>query len=543
MISLLDAHGNPLAPPKPSPVSAIAGAGRRENTPYDAANIYSQRMAGWQPFLWSPDAELNMFRDRIVSRVRDLVRNDGWASGSVTSTLDNVVGANFRPIAKPDYRALAAYSGLSTFDAQWAADYGRALEAAWRTWSEDLNRYCDAARKMTISQIFRLAFRHKLIDGDSLALMLWQKDRIGYGKSRYATTVQLIDPDRLSNPQLNFDTQLMRGGVAVDHLGAATGYYIRRAHMGDWFNAGDSMHWDLIPRETPWGRPMVVHDFDVERAGQHRGGAGILTPVLERMKMLTQYDGAELDANVINAIFGAYIKSPFDPQVVQSALGNDAELNQYQTARGEFHKGGGDIALGGARLPQLFPGEDIVALRSDRPNTAYSEFQSTFLRNIAAATGGSYEQISKDWSKTNYSSARGALLEAWKTLGRRRLDFASGFASQIFSCFAEESHFVDKLPVPSGAPDFIECRLAYSRARWIGPGRGWVDPLKERQGAMLGIEACFSTLENEAAENGFDWEENLEQRAQEVEAFKKRGLPLPSWGSETDEVVQTEKIG
>jgi hypothetical protein len=28
-------------------------------------------------------------------------------------------------------------------------------------------------------------------------------------------------------------------------------------------------------------------------------------------------------------------------------------------------------------------------------------------------------QFSNDWSDTNYSSARGALLEAWKTMSRR----------------------------------------------------------------------------------------------------------------------------
>jgi hypothetical protein len=33
---------------------------------------------------------------------------------------------------------------------------------------------------------------------------------------------------------------------------------------------------------------------------------------------------------------------------------------------------------------------------------------------------------------------------------------------------------VDDLPLPRGAPDFLECRNAYSRCRWQGPGRGWV---------------------------------------------------------------------
>lgn len=81
--------------------------------PYDAADQFSDTMANWQPSLWSPDNEINTSRDQVVARVRDMVRNDGWASGSVTRILDNAVGASFRPLAKVDYRTLALMTGES----------------------------------------------------------------------------------------------------------------------------------------------------------------------------------------------------------------------------------------------------------------------------------------------------------------------------------------------------------------------------------------------------------------------------------------------
>ena len=542
VIKILDAQGNPMVEKK-SPISAIAGnAFRGESVPYDSAKNYGQRMGNWQPFLWSPDGEINMFRDRMVSRGRDLVRNDGWASGSISSMTDNIIGASFRPISKPDYRALEQYTGNKTFDYKWAEEFGAALEANWRDFSEDNNYYCDAQRTLTMSQMFKLAFRHKMIDGDAIALMLWSPGNIGLGKTRYATQVQLIDPDRLSNPQTTYDTKNTRGGVRVDHLGAPQGYYIRRAHIGDWFSAGDAVTWDYIERETAWGRPVVVHDYDHARAAQHRGGVGILNPVLERMKMLSQYDGTELDAAIINAIFATYIKSPYDPEVVQTALGNNDELGAYQEARSGFHSGK-DLSLNGSRIPQLFPGEDIVALKSERPNSAFGEFQKAMLRNIASATGSSYEQLSRDWSQTNYSSARAAILETWKTFDRHRKDFVVGFCNPIFSCFAEESFEMDNLPLPKGAPDFAECRRAYSSTMWIGPGKGWVDPVKERTGAMLGIEGGLSTLEKECAESGTDWRDNIAQRSREIEEFKRFGINPPAAYAPHDEVISTEKLG
>jgi capsid protein len=172
-VIIYGADGNPIER-KPSRAQMLAGGSGRYGGPaYDAADIYGQHMAAWTPALWSPDGELNPYRDRIVSRVRDLVRNDGWASGAVTRILDNVVGPALRPISKPDYRFLAQVTGLSTFDHAWAKDYARAVDANWRSWAADnIGRWCDAARKMSFGEMMRVGFRHKLIDGDALAIML-----------------------------------------------------------------------------------------------------------------------------------------------------------------------------------------------------------------------------------------------------------------------------------------------------------------------------------------------------------------------------------
>jgi lambda family phage portal protein len=536
-VQILGVDGKPL-PTRRNRASMLSGAGQ---VAYDAADMSGQHMRDWQPFLWSPDGELNPYRDRIVSRVRDLVRNDGWASAAITRTLDNVIGADFRPISKPDYRALYAQTGITAFDHVWADEFGRALEAAWRTWTEDPGHFCDAQRKLTMPQMMRLAFRHKIVDGDALGVLQWMPERLARG-ARYATVLQLIDPDRLSNPQQNFDQNTMRGGVEVDAYGAPLAVHIRKAHQGDWFSAGKSVTWERIPYETDWGRPVVVHDYDFDRASQHRGGAGILTPVLERLKMLIQYDGKELDAAIINAIFGAYITSPFDQQMVADALDEDSDkaLTGYQSARRDFHDER-EISLGNSRLPILFPGESINTVSAARPAGNFAEFENAMLRNVAAGTGMSAQQISQNWSDVNYSSYRAAALEAWKTFDRRRSDFARGFGQPIFCAFIEEWLDVDKFPMPNGAPSFMEARAAYSRAWWIGPGRGYVDPLKERQGQALGIESGISSLEEETAQaTGTDWRDNADQRAIEVEYYKKRGVPLPSTlqGVSAEEVTQ-----
>lgn len=497
---------------------------------YDAADIYGQRMQGWMPPLFSADTERSPYRNRIVSRVRDLVRNDGWASGAVTRVLDNAVGVMLRPVSKPDYRYLAHLSGNSAFDAQWAHEFSRAVDSYWRAWADDPGRYNDAERMLTFAQQMHLGFRHLVVDGDALAYLPWLEENIGLGRARYATAMQIIDPDRLSNPQNQYDLKNMRNGVEITDAGVPIAYHIQRSHQADWYNMSETVIWDRIDRETSWGRPQVVHFFEHHRGGQHIGGTGMLTPVLQRLKMLIKYDGTELDAAIVNAIFGAYIESPYDHDMTAEAMeGGDNSLGAYQEGRAAFHEQR-NISLQGSRLPILFPGEKVNTVSAARPAGNFREFERAVLNNVASGAGMAPMQVSNDWSDVNYSSARGALLEAWKTLKRRRDDFSIGFASPIRIAVLEEIMEADDLPLPRNAPPFLAARHAYARCRWLGPGRGWIDPVAEREGAILGMQGGISTLEDECAESeGRDWEETLDQREVEQKAFEDRGLEQPEW--------------
>lgn len=526
-VQILDHRGEPMSSAPPRMLALVGG---NNGSPYDAADMYSDHMAAWLPYLTSPDGALNSYRDTIVARMRDIVRNDGWASGTITRILDNAVGANFRPISKPDYKALASYSGISAFDERWAYEYAQALDANYRTWALGRGRYADVSRNLTMPQMFRLGFRHKLIDGDALGLVQWKPQRIGPGRAHYATALQILDPDRLSNPTLSYDQKNLRGGVEIDEDGVAIAYHIRRAHQNDMWSAGDSMIWDRIPRETEWGRPIIVHDYDHDQAAAHRGGAGILAPVLHRLRMLFSYDVAELDASLLNAIFGAYIESPFDQEYVEGALSGADQLNAYQSERSAFHdKNRIKVPGSGAAMSKLFPGEKIGQVQAERPNANFAQFEKAVLRNVASAAGVSAQQVSNDWSDVNYSSHQGALQEFFKTLGRRRDDFSSGFCQPIRECFVEESMEMDDLPLPAGAPDFIECGAAYARAKWIGPAKGWTNPVDEVKGAVLGMDAALMDYDVLCEEQGFDGDDMIIARKHTIRRFKEAGIPLPTW--------------
>jgi lambda family phage portal protein len=497
---------------------------------YESDSLYSPELNTWVPWLRSPDTEINWYRDRRVSRTRDIERNDGWARGATMRVADDTIGSQFRLIADPDWEALARVA--PGFDAAWADKFAEVVESEWALWADDPVHWCDATRSLSMVQMFRVQLRHKIVDGEDLAVLLWKPEVVGPGAARYATTLAIIDPDRLSNPYQGPDTHNLRGGREINNDGAPIAYHIRRAHQNDMFDAAESMVWDRIPRETEWGRPVVIHDFDHDRAAQNRG-VGLLNPVLAKLKMLGRYDTAELQQALLQTVISTFVESPYDPEQIRNAMeapaGGYPELDAYQQMRSDFHSTRGLMA-GDVRIPTLAPGEKVSFAAPRHPSQNFGEFEHAALRSVASAMGTTAEAITRDFSKANYSSLRASMLDAWRTMVRRRADFGIGTATPVYTAFLEE--LLDREPalLPRRAPDFMEMRAAYAGCRWIGPGRGWVDPVKERQGAVLGLDAGFGTLQDECAEiSGADWRKRLRQRAREIKQMKELGLPAPDW--------------
>ncbi|MGE3333630.1 MAG: phage portal protein [Rhodospirillaceae bacterium] len=480
-----------------------------------AADTRVGDLAAFLPGMKSADAAFLPERSLISRRIQDQVRNDGWTASTLNRYVDHAIGSNFRLSYQPDWRALG-------IDRKEAYAFTQEVEKFWRGYVDDPRQYCDATEQTNFTGVVGLAFRHRMGDGEVVAALRWlERDDFPF-----RTAMQVIDPDRLSNPNDEVDTDRLRGGVELNALGAAQAYHFRATHPGDvFFGQSDTYKWNRVPKRTKWGRPMVVHQFERERAGQTRGKSG-LTTVVKKIFMANKYADAEMQAAVINAMLSLFIKSPMDTDGLAEMLstkGAGSAFDNYIDARTEFHQKGA-ITLGGARIPHLFPNEDIATLDTARPNANYAEFEKRVLRYFAASTGQSYEQAAADYSETNYSSARAAILDSWKFLSARLGHFAQGFCTPWFFAWLEDAVDGGVIKLPKGAPEFWKAPAAYARCRWNGPGRGWIDPTKEAQASQLRMDSQISTLAKENAEQGEDWRETLEQQAFENEVIAELGL-------------------
>ncbi|MDE2470848.1 MAG: phage portal protein, partial [Bradyrhizobium sp.] len=316
-----------------------------------------------------------------------------------------------------------------------------------------------------------------------------------------------------------------RAGVELGPNGEPLAYYIRSAHPGDIGVIGAfPWVWEAAPRKYGNGRWCVVHAFEPRAAGQVRGEPP-LAPVLRKLHMLGKYDQAELQAAVLNAVMAAVVTSPNDHDQIAEAMsgGDNAALTNLQDARAGYYKSHG-VKLEGAKVLFAFPEDKFDFSRPEHPNANYGGFLRTGLLNIAAAAGLSYEQLTGDWSQSNYSSARAADLIIRRGFSSRKDNFAAQHMQPHYRNWLEEAIARGRVKLPKGAPKFREAVQAYCAAKWIGPPRGFVDPEKEAKAAIDRLSVGISTYEREAAEQGEDYIDLLDQRARERREMLERGL-------------------
>jgi lambda family phage portal protein len=282
--------------------------------------------------------------------------------------------------------------------------------------------------------------------------------------------------------------------------------------------------WERIPARTDWGRRRVIHIFDKQRAGQNRG-VPHLAAVMRQFKMLEHYQKTELQAAIVNAMIALFIETPLDQTSLEQLFA--AAGDPLAVIEGRLNAARAPLQGGG--IYPLFPGEKAYSHNPNRPSGAYAPFVNSLFDSIAVGLGMSPEMFTKNFRESNYSSARMALLETWRFFLGRRQFLGAYWCDPAKDLWLEEAVSLGDLE----APEFYQNRHAYGRAQWIGPGKGWVDPVKEPQGARLRLDGLLSTLERECAEQGLDYEEVLDQVSFERGLMAERGLSGPAPDSQS----------
>lgn len=498
---------------------------------YDGAKRFDHDLSRWTPPLNSADLDILPDKELLDARSRDTFRNDAYVQGGETAHKDGIVGACYFLNAKPELSVLGKTE-------EWGEKFQQEVEALFYLWGESPRKWVDAARKKTFTAMIRLGVGVGVSGGEMLATVEWLRDR---GR-QMSTAIQMVDTDRLSTPTEYQWDENVRAGVRTNQFGAPQSYYIRMRHQHDigTFIGDAAFRWKEVAAEKPWGRQQVIHIFEESRVDQTRAIASIVAG-LKEIAITRKFRDVTLQNAVLNAMYAATIESELPPEAVYQQLGGGniasgvtGYAEEYLAAINAYVGASKHMKLDGVKVPHLFPGTKLKMQPAGSPGGVGQGFEQSLLRYIAAALNVSYEELSRDFSKTNYSSARAAMAQTWKHQQARKRFFADAFADAIYRAWLEEAIQKDMLKTfPASEADslYTDGSLnlmfeALAGAEWIGAARGQIDELKETQAAVLRIKYGLSTHEDELSRLGKDWRKVYIQLERERKEREARGIEL-----------------
>ena len=463
---------------EPTPRTRISPA--RRNAVYGGANT-GRLYQDWYAPITSADYEIRTSMRLLRARARQLVRDNDYAGGFIDELANNVVGI----------AGIRLEATVSTVVDELHDPTNDAIEKAWADFCNPENCSADGVDDMVALQ--RLAIQTWAVDGEALY------KKLPYFENDHLFALQAIDVDRLDefyNILPTAGQNEIRMGVEIDQFERRVAYHVWNRHPTD----GGMRKRERIPAD------QIIHLFTRTRPGQTRGVTWF-APALTSFKMLDGYTEAELVAARTAAAKMGFIETktpdgigpsvdltkPAAPRVMEAAAGIVEELAVNQTFKEWDPK---------------------------HPSAAFKEFTSVILRGQARALGVSYMTFTGDLNGTSYSSGRIGLLperDHWRSL---QGSMAMRFCRPVYRAWVPMARLAGVLAVDGRIASDL------SQIQWKGRGWAWIDPLKDMQGTVLGIQHGLDSRTDALMEQGLDLETTFDHLAQEIALAKKKGIDI-----------------
>jgi lambda family phage portal protein len=440
----------------------------------------------------SSDSELYPVLNRMRARTRDLSRNNEYVKRYLELMKANVVGERGFTLQ------VKAIDTVGKLDQQG----NQSIEDAFKMWGRLGSPTVDG--KMTWVDAQKLAIESLARDGEVIIV----KHRGSSFKDSFA--FQFIEPDQLDekkNERLPNGNEI-RMGVELDKFKKPVAYYFLTYHPGDYDFATQTRS----PKHTRIPADRVIHVFMPLRAGQTRGEPW-MAPALPALKQL----GALREAAIINARVGAskmgFFTSPAGDGFVADDM--DGAIPIMDASPGTFH--------------QLPNGVDFKTFDPQYPSNEFEDFHTAVLRGISSGLGVSYTSLSNDLEGTSYSSIRQGALEERDFYKNLQGFFVDHFVRPVYESWLAASMEINSFGIPIRQFDRFAAASEFRGRAW-----SWVDPQKEMNAAVAGLQNGVLSLQDVASQYGKDTEELLAQIQRDKALMEQFGVKfaLEPYGSQ-----------
>ncbi|MGB0685217.1 MAG: phage portal protein, partial [Planctomycetota bacterium] len=206
----------------------------------------------------SPDRQLAEDLEELREVSRDLVRNDGHAQAVLDKRVEHVVGSTG---LHPMPQATAKETGL---DPETVREWNEACLSVFQQWA---THWADATMHDTFAGLQGLMVRSKDRDGECFIHFV----RRPLSETReLGLCLELVEPERIANPDGREDDEKFRQGVELDEFGGAKRYHVLVHHPDSNYTGSGSTETRAIDAFRN-GRTNTIHWFDRTEIGQHRG--------------------------------------------------------------------------------------------------------------------------------------------------------------------------------------------------------------------------------------------------------------------------------
>ena len=428
---------------------------------YDAASR-TRRTSGWKTSASSGNAEIRPVVQILRDRARDLYRNNPYAHKAVNAIVLNTV-----------------HTGIK-ISINGAKNQEEKLKNKWNAWC----RNCDADGVNNFIGLQGLVLRTAVLGGDALVRFVRDKNN-----SIAPVKLQVLEGDYLIS---NKDGHVLSNGntiiqgIEFDKQGRRVAYWLWSTHPGD----GKMSEEIRVPAED------IIHFFRQERPGQVRG-VPVGVSAFIRLRDLGEYQDAQLIRQKIASCFAAFVSGDNG-----STIGAGTTVEPLE----KLEPG----------VIEYLPDGKTVTFASPPGVDGYGEYTSAILREVASGYEVSYEVLTGDLSKVNFSSARMGWLDFQRSINHWQQLMINSFCERVWD------YFVFAMEMASGK------KASDVNVSWTAPRREMIQP-KEEIGALKDmVRNGFNSRQDVIRQLGNDVDVVYEELKKDSELMKAAGLALDS---------------
>jgi lambda family phage portal protein len=472
---------------------------KKQKRSYEGA-AKGRRFSNWAAGGASANTEISAGAALLRERSRDLLRNNAYAAAAVRALVSNIIGEGIRPASATGDR-----------------DLDVTIDKLWRRWQKDAS----GALPVGFYGLQSLAVRSFLESGE---VLIRRRSRRVEDRLAVPMQIQILEADQLDgqmNKELNGGARIVQG-VEFSPTEKLQAYHLLRRHPGE-----TSAGLRGVSRETVRVIARdVAHLYEPTRPGQVRG-VPWLAPAIRRFRDLDDYEDAELMRKKVEACVSAFVYSTEEEEEGVSSKLEDADGNIIETLE--------------PGLVSYLRGGKQVVFNQPHAVGGYDAYKRAELQSIAAAVGLTYELLSGDLSKVNFSSIRAGLIEFRRMIRSLRSSLVIPMiCDPVWLWFIEAGIASGEIPAALRVTRGEVTLADAFGVKWSAPRFEEVDRAKDAKADLAELQAGTTTLIDLLAKRGVDWLDYLAAQVEIKADLEARGLSLTSI-SFTDETQTSEE--